>query len=509
MATLQLKSRNKEEFGDFQTPLSLAREAVRRLGMIAGAPDCIVEPSCGRGAFALAACEYFSEAQEIIALEINTQHFSAAKSALSKFGCAQKLSLLNGDFFSTDWSQTIPSHANDLLVIGNPPWVTVSGLGALGSTNLPEKCNDGLRGIEAITGKSNFDISEWMIYRYVEWIRGRRGTVAVLCKTSVARKVLAKLWGQRDKSFDAYLFEIDAAKHFEVAVHACFLVLRFSDGEHDSICNVYSSLTEETPRQILELEGDHLTFRNNSPKRLSSLRGSDKYYAWRSGIKHDCSRVMEFRSDGASLVNGFNETINIEEEYLYPLLKSSSVANNRLDIRTFMLVPQRRTGDETHSIKLNAPKTWEYLSKHADLLDRRASSIYRAKPPFTVFGVGPYSFAPWKIAISGLYKRLNFVTVGPIKGKPVVFDDTVNFLPAHSEEEAIFLGTILGSEEAREFYSSMIHWPDKRPITIEILRRLNLSLLAEHLGLGEEYARFTRSKDNTHSEMNQTKFAFS
>src|SRR5205823_12751744 len=45
------------------------------------------------------------------------------------------------------WSTTGP-----LLVVGNPPWVTNSELGLLGSNNLPHKKNlKGLRGIEART----------------------------------------------------------------------------------------------------------------------------------------------------------------------------------------------------------------------------------------------------------------------------------------------------------------------------------------------------------------------
>ena len=118
-------------------------------------------------------------------------------------------------------------------------------------------------------------------------------------------------------------------------------------------------------------------------------------------------------------------------------------------------------------------------------LGSRGSSIYRNKPPFSIFGVGPYTFAPWKIAISGFYKRLMFVRVGPVDGKPVVLDGTINFLPCTCEAEADFLAGILTSEPATEFFYSMVSWDEKRPITVELLRRLSLRKLSAELGMAK------------------------
>ena len=68
------------------------------------------------------------------------------------------------DFFEKDWPGTLDGLLEPILVIGNPPWVTNSAVGALGGSNLPVKSNfQRLNGLDAITGKSNFDISEWML----------------------------------------------------------------------------------------------------------------------------------------------------------------------------------------------------------------------------------------------------------------------------------------------------------------------------------------------------------
>ena len=130
-----------------------------------------------------------------------------------------------------------------------------------------------------------------------------------------------------------------------------------------------------------------------------------------------------------------------------------------------------------------APRTWDYLNKHASLLNSRASSIYRNRPQFSIFGVGDYSFASWKVAISGFYKFLNFNVVGPFEGKPVVFDDTCYFLSCENEDEATCLAEILNSQPAKEYFSSLIFWDAKRPITMDLLRSLNIDALAQELDL--------------------------
>ena len=67
-----------------------------------------------------------------------------------------------------------------------------------------------------------------------------------------------------------------------------------------------------------------------------------------------------------------------------------------------------------------------------------------------------------------------------------MLDDTVNFLPCGSKDEAELICSLLNSEPAQEFLSSMIFWSEKRPITIEILRRLNIVALATKLGRQKE-----------------------
>jgi len=132
--------------------------------------------------------------------------------------------------------------------------------------------------------------------------------------------------------------------------------------------------------------------------------------------------------------------------------------------------------------------------RHKDILDGRKSSIYRNRPRFSVFGIGPYSFAPWKIAISGLYKKISFVVVPPCNERPVMVDDTCYSIPCQSRDEAELLFDLLSSDDALEFINSLVFTDAKRPITIDVLRRLSFVELARDLGKLDELQKYVYSK---------------
>ena len=94
--------------------------------------------------------------------------------------------------------------------------------------------------------------------------------------------------------------------------------------------------------------------------------------------------------------------------------------------------------------------------------------------------MGEYTFASHKVAISGLYKELRFLAVGPRRGRPVVFDDTVYFLPCQTAAEAKRLADLLGGELAAEFFRAFLFRDAKRPITRRLLDRLDLARLVRY-----------------------------
>ena len=452
-------------------------------------PSAILEPTCGRGSFLVAAAEAFPDAGDILGVEINERYVAEAREA-----CGGRAKVEQGDFFQTDWSRVLDKEGGSWLVLGNPPWVTNAELGLLSSTNLPTKSNfQGHRGLDAITGKANFDISEWMLLKQVGWLKERSGWITMLVKTAVARKVLRQMWKVGEPVGRAAIFKVDAMRHFGAAVDACLFVLPVCLGEPSRICDVFDGLEEPKPSGTIGYHDGVLVADVDKFLQYRHLLGSNVEYVWRSGVKHDCARVMDLkRVENGGLENGLGEAVEVEDIYLYPMLKSSDVANGRKRSDRLMVVPQREIGEDTLHIREDAPRTWAYLSANGGRLDGRGSVIYRRKPRFSIFGVGTYTFAPWKVAISGFYKAMRFVKVGPVSEKPVVFDDTVYFLPCWSEEEANFVYTLVQSMPYSRLLAAMIFVEEKRPITAELLRRISLEKVADGLGMSDEFTAFTR-----------------
>jgi hypothetical protein len=480
-----MKTRAKIEFGDFQTPPELAREVCSALTRQIVEADYVIEPTCGVGAFLVAAADAFPKAQ-LFGWDINGDYIEQTRQVLTDAGAQSRATLGSQDFFSHDWAKELSELRGNLLVLGNLPWVTNATISGMNGGNLPAKENfQGLRGIEALTGKSNFDISEWMLIQLIKALRGRTATIAMLCKTSTARKLLRFAWRNDGRIASASLHRIDAKKHFGASVDACLLLA--TTGESGLLeARVFPDLSAGRPTTTLGIIGQDLVFDIRRYRAMKHLEGLSPYQ-WRSGVKHDCASVMELRSDGAMLHNKFDEVVSIEPDYLFPFLKCSDLANLRIVPRRFVVVTQRRVGDDTSGIATTAPRTWRYLDSHRHLFEARKSSIYASGMPFALFGIGDYAFAPWKVAVSGLHSTTRFSVIGPVEGKPVFFDDASYFLSFEAEQEARSVASILNSPPCQNFLSSLIFTDSKRPITVDLLQRLNIHAIAIEAGMADAW----------------------
>ena len=345
-------------------------------------------------------------------------------------------------------------------------------------------------------GKSNFDISEWMLIHLLERLSGRQAVLAMLCKTGVARKVLHHAWMKNLEIDESRMHLIDAATHFGASVDACLLVCLLRPGARSKECVVFSGLGDTPERQsTIALRNGHLIADLDAYDSHGHFLGKSPL-KWRSGVKHDCSKVMELvRTKFGGFENGLGEVVNLEPANLYPMLKSSDLVRKSPTPSRYMLVTQCVTGEDTAKLKWESPITWEYLQSHSKLLDSRKSTVYRNRPRFSIFGVGSYSFTPWKVAISGFSKRFDFRCIGPYRQKPVVVDDTCYFLPCTSNDEAESLAKVLNSSMAREFFDAFVFWDAKRPITAQLLAMLDFKALGREVGV-ELTSEWFRSERN-------------
>lgn len=490
----------QSQFGDFQTPRGLVKEIIESLGPIGERWSRVLEPTCGQGNFIRGLLESVFPPKEIVGIELQDRHVKAARSIASPNGTL--VSVIKADLFRTSARRGVKwKHSGPLLVIGNPPWVTNSAMGTVNGKNLPRKSNFmGMSGIDAITGSSNFDIAEYIWIKLLSDLAAEDVTFALLCKTSVARKVLSHLHRDKRPVSRAEIRPIDAGKWFGVSAHACLFVLEL--GDEMSL----GASAERTEAQVFGLLGS-----SKPEKRIGFVRGKlvadlDRYESvsfidgeypvqWRQGVKHDAASVLELSRREGHWVNSHGESVEIEEEHIFPLLKSShfSPGSGFPAYDRAIILPQRAVNQETTSLKTGAPKLWAYLSRHRSIFEARKSSVYRNKPRFSIFGIGDYSFAQFKVLVSGLHKEPLFRAVGPFEGKPVLCDDTCYLLPCESALQAAVTAALLNHPLLKQFIGSVAFKDAKRPITKAVLRRIDLTRAARAVPPSEVLPQIARS----------------
>jgi hypothetical protein len=306
-------SRPSRDLGDFQTPPELAAALVRRLGPIGARWSRVLEPSCGRGAFLEAVAAAPDPPRELVGVEIQPAHAAEARARLGG-----RAAIVQADFLDLDLLADLPWEGDGpLLVVGNPPWVTNAELGRLGSGNLPRKRNvKGLSGLAAKTGAANFDLGEAVWLKLIDELADQKPTIALLCKTSVARAVLQHLDRTGRPAADAELIEIDARKWFNAAVGACFLKLTLGQGRAAGRIVVFKGLDATIPSRTMG------TVRGVLASDVDALEGLDFAFSptslcWRQGIKHDAATVMELiQDDEGTLRNGLGEPVVVEPAFV-------------------------------------------------------------------------------------------------------------------------------------------------------------------------------------------------
>ena len=127
------------------------------------------------------------------------------------------------------------------------------------------------------------------------------------------------------------------------------------------------------------------------------------------------------------------------------------------------------------------PKTYQYLDKNRTFFNARKSSIYKGKPPFSIFGIGDYSFLPYKVAISGLYKTSVFTLVLPQNGKSLMLDDTCYFIGFEKLADAVLTLAVLNHAFAQKLLASLTFSDAKRMFTKDVLMRLDIQKMIREL----------------------------
>lgn len=476
------------EYGDFQTNIDLANKVANNLSAQNVSPEVIIEPTCGKGNFIIAALKNFTNIKTIFGIEIYKPYIWETKFNIIEFylnspnEIKPDINIIHCNVFDYNFKQIANQFPNsNILIIGNPPWITNSALGVLNSDNSPRKVNfKNHSGLDAMTGKGNFDIAEFITMNLIEIFQNMNGHLLLLVKNSVIKNILFE---QNKNHFRISSLEkhcIDSKKEFNVSVEAALFYCKFNSNP-SYICSEFNFY--ENTKAVVKFGWVADKFVSNLElyQNSKALDGICPF-EWRQGLKHDCSAIMELEKINDKFTNGENETVELEEDLVYGLLKSSDLKNTVISgTRKFTIVTQKKVGEETSYIKSKYPKTYNYLLQNKTSFDTRKSSIYKNKPPFSIFGIGDYSFKPYKVAISGLYKSFHFTLVLPQDGKPVMLDDTCYMIGFDTLEFAVYSLILLNSKISEQLLKCITFADAKRTFTKDVLMRLDLLELANSI----------------------------
>ena len=231
----------------------------------------------------------------------------------------------------------------------------------------------------------------------------------MLCKNIVVKNLIKESKRLTLPISENHTYTIDAKKYFNANVSAVLFISKFNSvPSFDCDISPFNSEFTESKNKFGWV-GNLFVSNIDKYQNYSYLDGNCPFI-WRQGVKHDLTNVMVLTKldkaecnemNGNIYQNGLEETIELEDLYIYPLLKSSQLKNKiTTEVKLNVIIPQKFIGDPTDQIKSDSPKLWSYLTSHLDLFNNRKSKIYQKAPQFAIFGIGPYSFEQYKIGIS-------------------------------------------------------------------------------------------------------------
>lgn len=483
---------DRTEYGDFQTNEVLANNAIEFLISQNISPQVVIEPTCGKGNFILGTLQNFNSIEKIFGIEIYKPYVWETKFNIVNFYLENpninkpEISIIHCNVFDFDFKQLSKEYSTkEILIIGNPPWVTNSKLGSINSKNLPRKTNfKNHSGIDAITGKGNFDIAEYITLLMIETFQKINGCILLLVKNSVIKNIVFDQNKNKCEISSIEKLSIDSKKEFNVSVDASLFFCKLNSVP-EFYCKEFNFYNKENLVQMFGWLDNKFVSNIDTYNHTKEIDGVCPFI-WRQGLKHDCSEVMELEKVNKHYINSLNEEVKLENDLVYGLLKSSDLKNTVIkQTRKFTIVTQKKIGQETTYIKLLFPKTYQYLLGHKKSFDARKSSIYNGKPSFSIFGIGDYSFKPYKVAISGLYKTFHFTLVLPQDNKPVMLDDTCYFIGFDKIEFAVYSLILLNCDKTMKFLQSITFADAKRTFTKDVLMRINFIELSKNIDLND------------------------
>jgi len=389
-------------------------------------------------------------------------------------------------------------------VAGNPPWVNWESLpDEYRQETAPLWAVHKLfphKGFDAILGKAKDDISILMSYVSLDKYVRDGGRLGFLITQSVFKTAGAGQGFRRFQLGDGsplgvvHVDDMSDLKPFEGASNRTAIVVLERDRvtrypvpythwrkkgggaaipealslEEVQAITVRRNFVAE-PVDEVDLASAWISGRPRALKAVKKVLGASDYRAragtctWLNGVYW--LEVVQRRPDGLIVVSNMtkggkrrveNVQAVIEPELLYPLLRGQDVRRWRAEASANILVTHEpgmglKAIPET-DMAVRLPKTYAYL-KHFEA-ELRSRSGYRryfreTDPFYSIFNVGDYTFAPYKVVWREQAAGLTVAVVESVEAEAVVPDHKLMLVDLQDRDEAHYLCAALNSPPAR------------------------------------------------------------
>lgn len=153
----------------------------------------------------------------------------------------------------------------------------------------------------------------------------------------------------------------------------------------------------------------------------------------------------------------------VEADLIYALLRGRDTRRWLANPSAWIILPQdtdARTGIPEAEFRRKFNKAYDYFILYEDALRQRSGfrKYFRLTDPFySVYNVGPYTMAPWKVVWREQSARIQTAVVGPQQdGAVVVPDHKLMLVACGGAKEAYYLAALLNSSPAELVISAYV-----------------------------------------------------
>lgn len=393
-------------------------------------------------------------------------------------------------------------------IAGNPPWVNWENLPeGYRSETKPLWIKYGLfphSGMDTILGKGKKDISMIMTYVSLDKYLKKNGRLGFLITQSVFKMSGAGQGFRRfqlgEKGLPIQVVHVDdmvelnpfegasnrtsvmilqKGRYMKYPMQSYLLWRKTAKGKSIALSNDLDEVIGMTKRtqfiaEPINAEDNTSSWLTGKPLALKAAKkviGKSDYVAHEGVNAGGASGVywvdiISERPNGLVIISNITDGIKrkvesiemaIEPDLLYPLLKGSSIKRWIAEPSAYILMaqdPKKRRGIDEHEMKSRYPKTYLYLKRFEDVLRERKSRgitdmIKKGAPFYTMFSVGSYTFAPYKVVWPNMgASEIISAVISKKDGKIILPQHIVTLVGCDSADEAHYICALMNSKVA-------------------------------------------------------------